>query len=481
MDMLNSWMATYAASYTSEVLQALFTNLCPLYAVFFSKYFLKDTRTYTNVYIIAVFVLTILGILAACLYGFITNAEHMGDGKWWILIFFASMPFRVLMNVWQSLYMILYTYDDNFIHWLRVRFDRGDVATAGSSAVGESGEGPAVTVEPTTDRRSLPARRSPMHAAEKKDSVVDAVVNETTPEHRGRPKRRTREVSSGHRSISSSDLDDSDERLQREDSDELGPTLVLPPRGRSTPPPAGTANNSLFTSFAEARDPPVYTSHFSSMHPTPILHFNSILSSPRDPTPMLIGGEVEEDTPGAAEEVVSIRYHQGDDTAVKLFMLATETTIQVMCTIAMLPADALPWWGNSESVHDTWDNFTDGVVCMFTIPKNFAFGFLYTLGFVLTYTGCAYLNHYSVALCSIVTQLSSPLTAFMLVIVPSWNVAGDSGGAPWYCSIIAIVLLIIAAFLYVIWEELTDAEKVESERVLKMVELKVKPLGKERH
>lgn len=73
-----------------------------------------------------------------------------------------------------------------------------------------------------------------------------------------------------------------------------------------------------------------------------------------------------------------------------------------------------------------------------------------------------------------VTQLSSPLTALLLVIIPSWNVQdADSSEMPWYYNVIAIVLLVIAAVLYVMWEEATTSEKTEGERELKRNKLRV--------
>lgn len=69
---------------------------------------------------VIVFVLTIGGILAASMYGLVTY--HNTDGnKVWVFIFFASIPFRVLMNVWQELYMVVYTNDSAFIDWLLQR------------------------------------------------------------------------------------------------------------------------------------------------------------------------------------------------------------------------------------------------------------------------------------------------------------------------------------------------------------------------
>lgn len=413
-DTFNSWLATYAASYTSEVLQALFSNLCPLYAVFMAKWVLHDPRTYFNGCIISVFALTIAGILAACLYGMIQD-RHLEDGRAWISIFFLSIPFRVLMNIWQSLYMIVYTKDSAFAEWLRHRLHRG---TFGDHAASERG----------TCAHRLSVTSQPPSAA---TTLVE-------------------------QSFADSDVESNAGRL-----------LIAPPSSASVSKPLELPGGS---GGEQASSRPEKEASSVSREPEQ----DRVRTSPSHATaqgskPYLAADDV-------MQEIVTIRYHQGEDMIVKLMMLAGETFFQMCFTLALLPADAIPWWGNSNSVSETWTNFEDGIVCVFTIRKNFIYGFLYTLGFVLTYFGCAYLNHYSVGLCSIVGQLSSPITALVLVLVPSWNVM-EGGDSPWYCSVVAIFLLSVAALVYVLWEEITDDEKMEGERVLKMNKLRVRPLN----
>lgn len=45
---------------------------------------------------------------------------------------------------------------------------------------------------------------------------------------------------------------------------------------------------------------------------------------------------------------------------------------------------------------------------------------------------------------------------------------------PWYYNVFAIVLLVIAAVLYVMWEEATTVKKTEGKRELKQHKLRVK-------
>ncbi|EKF32860.1 hypothetical protein MOQ_003275 [Trypanosoma cruzi marinkellei] len=164
-------------------------------------------------------------------------------------------------------------------------------------------------------------------------------------------------------------------------------------------------------------------------------------------------------------EIPSTQSMQGTDTVVKLVMLACGTTIQFILIMFTLPMDAIPWWGGSKSVNDAWINFSEGIRFLFHSSKNSFYCMVYTLGFLFTYIGSAYLNQYSVTLCSMIGQLSSPFTALLLIIVPKWNL--EKGYTPWYLSLLAIVFLCVGSFIYTLWEEKTDEEKRSGEQRLK--------------
>lgn len=298
MDAVNSGMAIYAANYTSEVLQALFTSLMPVYTCVFSKYVLRDQRKYFNPWIGVAFALMIVGVVVAALQDFTSEGtEESGKKKWWSLIFFLSVPPTSLMNVWQTKYMLDFTKR-------RHEEDRVHVSGVGT---------------PTTQEKHL------LNVASGEQCAIK--------EHHHHPR--------------------------------------------------------------------------------------------------------------------------GEDTIVKLVMLVGDTMSQFGFIMLMLPADAVPFWGGAHSVPDAWSNFSEGISCLLHCSENFVFCCVYSLGFVFTYVGSAYLNHYSATLCSMIGQLSSPVTALLLIIVPSWNVS--QGVTPWYLSVIAIVLLSVGTLLYSMWEELTSA------------------------
>lgn len=488
-DALNSWMATYAASNTSEVLQALFTNLCPLFAVFLSKWILHDTRRYANIYIASVFILTICGILAASLYGLIKD-HNMSEGRWWILIFFLSMPVRVLMNVFQSLYMIVYTRDSKFVSWLRVRFAEEEeeetptVADAAKHAAATTAKEPDDVDQQETHMSCHDVSKVHLKANADVDDCADALAAAGEPE--SDPSLPVIMITSP----TSAAVDPPPSQQQRQQTQSVCFDGVYKPPVVQKPSPKEPQQLSI--TVVDAGDDVVATPA-DEPAPPPVANpgsDNAATATAADihESTFDVGGEEEEDilSPAAAaapplptQTMFTVRYNQGEDTIVKLVMLAGETFIQMCFTLSLLPADALPWWGNSDTVAATWENFKEGIRCVFTIQENFLYCFLYTLGFIFTYVSCAYLNHYSAALCSIVSQLSSPVTALMLVIVPSWNVQED-GDSPWYCNVVAIFFLCIAALLYVLWEEMTDHEKVQTEYTLKMEQLHVRPSSHEK-
>lgn len=165
------------------------------------------------------------------------------------------------------------------------------------------------------------------------------------------------------------------------------------------------------------------------------------------------------------KEVKYTAMSQGNDTFVKLWVLVGGTSVQFIQTVMLLPADALPGWGGSDSVSDAAKNLGNGIDAFFTYENNFIYGALYSFGFILTYIGAAYLNHYSATLCAMITELASPLTALLLVIVPSINLSGSE--TPLYYTLVAVVILVIATTLYTLWDYSTGAEKQQNEYEIK--------------
>lgn len=428
LDTLNSWMSSYAATYTNEMLQVLFTSLSPLYAVVMCKYILHDPRSYVNRYMAIVFVLTVVGVLPASLYGLLvrkpsSNSSSDGGGKavsnrdkqLWTFIFFASIPLRVLMNVWQTLYMIIYTDDYQFARWLHT--SRRDTQCDEEELVRAIEE----------NKGSRPCATRPR--------INDAL--EATHEQQTRASPSTNEARHGQRGVGVNDTHTHAVNIHDPHLCGLNPRVHATQQGSHAPHERANRHTP--------RTPHALPSACDA-------------SSPFAPAP-------------AVRVTAGMRACQGTDMTVKLVMLAGDTVTQACFTLALLPADALPWWGNSTTVHSTWTNFMYGTHCVFTIPDNFCYAFLFTLGFIMSYVGAAYLNYYSAATCTIISNLSSPLTALLLIAAPRLNVV-DEVAIPWYYNALAVVLLAVAAMLYVVWEESTNEKKAEGERQLKLRHLR---------
>lgn len=163
---------------------------------------------------------------------------------------------------------------------------------------------------------------------------------------------------------------------------------------------------------------------------------------------------------------------RSDDTTVKMAMLATTSVIQFGWLFLLLPADAIPWFGTSTSVHQAGSRLMSSFRCIFTAhgdscDNTYIYFILFNVAFVSFYVGTAYLNQYSPPLCSMVIQITSPVSAILLMAFPVLNVnAQATSVGP---TIGAILLLVIGTLFYAYWEQGTkpstqtdDALNVES-------------------
>ncbi|CAJ1985807.1 hypothetical protein conserved [Leishmania donovani] len=392
MDALNSALAIYAAANTPEVLQALFVSLVPIYSAIFTKWLLKDPRDYANPYVVVSFVLIATGVALASLFNYVvahhhhtedsSGSGHAGvkelllaifsggsssslspvalDRRLWCFIFFLSVPPTVLMNVWQTMYMIRYTSNDQLMVYLAEHADEAEYE-------------------------------------ESDDNVAAGAPGQSTPLLDG-----ARDSHGDAHHCASPAAGEAVERVP------LQPSAV-------------SASRSLPDGWAHQQHRPRIP------HGEHLLH--------------------------------------GEDASVKLVMLTSDTTIQAILAFVLMPMDALPWFGGSHSIREVVQNLDDGIDCVLHCPRNMRYCILYSTGFVLVYIASAYLNRYSVTLCSMVSQLSGPITALVLIAFPTLNMTDDA--SPWYVSVFAIFLLSCGTVLYVYWDEMTVEEKAVGEMQLK--------------
>ena len=146
----------------------------------------------------------------------------------------------------------------------------------------------------------------------------------------------------------------------------------------------------------------------------------------------------------------------------KILMLLGDTFFQVLWTFVILPMDAIPWFGTSPNVAATWTSLVQGLHCVLSCPSNLLWCALYSICYFASYLGDGYLNHISPTLCCIIIQLEGPVTALVLIVVPSWNVA-VGGDVLWWQQGLAGLVMVGSAVLYYQWERQEERRQQEEE------------------
>lgn len=401
MDALNSGLVIYAASHTAEVLQALFTSLVPIFAAFFTKWLLRDPRDYANPWVVTSFTLISLGVIIVSVFNL---SHHDGDDRR------GSSSDAPTAAAMASLAAPLISFITN---------GAPDPSGADQRAGGGGATAP--------DRRGDRLAWSAIFFLSVLPTVLMNIgqtlyMTRYTYDEDFMEKLETMRVAG---------------RLTEAEVQDVWEVVRARSEAASSSTRTAPAASTNARGAPELRDE--VATHVTVRSPT-------------------------EDARWESQTGLDLRAHHphhGEDLAVKLVMLAGGTTIQSLLTLLFMPFDALPWFGGSASMSDTWVNFTEGIDCLFHCPGNLACCCLYSMGFVLVYLSAAYLNQYSVTLCSMVSQMSGPITALILLGFPPLNLSGDV--APWYASVGAITLLLTGTFLYVVWDEQTEAEKEAGE------------------
>ncbi len=118
------------------------------------------------------------------------------------------------------------------------------------------------------------------------------------------------------------------------------------------------------------------------------------------------------------------------DPVKKLTMLVGDAFFTMLLAVALLPIDAIPWFGTSPDVATSWLRFTSGMQFIFNNTQNNAWlGIGYVASEVSTYLSCAYLNAYSPTLSSFVVQLAGPVTALLVVAIPALQPSSSDSGS----------------------------------------------------
>lgn len=164
-----------------------------------------------------------------------------------------------------------------------------------------------------------------------------------------------------------------------------------------------------------------------------------------DAYPLLVNQQAEPGKP----------HDRSDSTTVKLTMLATTGLSQMLWMFAFMPLNAVPWFGPSSNVAETREMLKDGWSCVFQgthgCSRAYVYYILFNVSYFVNYLGSAYLNHFSATLNSMVTQLSSPIAAIVLLAAPSLNVGSQAVEVG--PSVGAILLLMLGSSVFTLWEQ----------------------------
>jgi hypothetical protein len=152
------------------------------------------------------------------------------------------------------------------------------------------------------------------------------------------------------------------------------------------------------------------------------------------------------------------------DALRKLTILVGDSFFTMLLAVALLPIDALPWFGTSPDLLTSWQRFRSGVDWIFANKANNAWmGAGYVAAELSTYLSCAYLNEYSPTLSSFVVQLAGPITALLVIAFPtlqpsSGSASEDRSAAAVSEQLGGVVLVGVSCWLYYRWEVETAGE-----------------------
>jgi hypothetical protein len=153
--------------------------------------------------------------------------------------------------------------------------------------------------------------------------------------------------------------------------------------------------------------------------------------------------------------------HTSDHTTVKIVLVFGSSVVQAVLLFCYFPLEWQPWYGGVASAEAARQNLADNYRCVFfhCEATNFAYYVAFAVSYAASMGGSAILNHYSAPLCSMVTQLAAPITGLLLIIIPAWNVSGQSYVLG--STLGALALVTSGSILYVYWARFLQSPAAE--------------------
>jgi hypothetical protein len=153
-------------------------------------------------------------------------------------------------------------------------------------------------------------------------------------------------------------------------------------------------------------------------------------------------------------------------STVKTVMLGGDCGVQFVTTLLVWPVDALPWFGSSSSLAESWTRNKSSLICIVTCENNALYMLAFVFGFFLLHISMTFLNQYSPTLGAVIMSMSCPTVACLLLAIPSWNVYDLPASWPYEAA--AIVVLLVATVLFILCEESARMQQFRSGQAFKL-------------
>lgn len=406
-------LGVYAMTYTPEFVQAVLLCAIPFSAQAWTVLFIPEerSRNYLSLFFIASFVFFVAGVLLSSLSAFLHIDENGRRAPWsWALIYLASSVLFGLWCVVQRLYLdAVMVKEAAPAHHAQ---KEAPVPKAVSAMPGGSTHAHETSGRRVHCTEGIAASRAGSDGQPSVSGEARASVSGNEPTSQPYP-REEREAESG------ADAHDST---------------------NAHPMPSLTAGDSRNASLAKSRS-------VAAAAPADVTTGQGVEDGSENE-------ESENDESTLPELIMEKRTwakQSVQDNAAKLILLVGGLLFQLLISFVCFPIDAIPWFGTSDTALETWYGFSNSVNFVFASWHNVKYGMLYSLGYAMSFIGCTYLNEHSPTLASVVLQLAGPITSLVIIIIPQWDVYGSSGNVGQKVG--GVVLLLVAALLYHIWEQ----------------------------
>lgn len=437
-------LGVYSMSHTPEFLQAVLLCCIPFSAQVWTVIFIPEERkrNYLSLFFVFAFLLFVAGVLLSSITAFTQQSDEAEKASWeWTLIYLLSCVAFGLWCVIQRLYLDAMIVRD-------VECDDG--CSDAAAEQGEKGHGGGLV---GAARRHKKSRAKSVYQREEASEA------------------RTSKRSDGGIELVTANVGSGSGNGAAAESVGMNSVELVVVAVRSL---AGSPNKFADQPMEESPNAPAAATATAHPHSADAVDTHGYEAHRPHPLPHDAGADDgtayddnDDDEVTAAHALLlaekrSWGRQSVSDNAAKLLLLVAGLLFQLIISLALFPVDAIPWFGTSSSVGQAWDGLAASFQFIFHSWVNMRYGLLYTLGYIMSFIGCTFLNEHSPTLASVVLQLAGPVTSLAILIIPQWNVYHDSADVGHKVG--GVILLLFGALLYHVWEQRSLRELLERAR-----------------